>query len=342
MSLTIESNINLLPYNTFKVKAYARYLVRITSSNELQFLLSHVAFKENKRFILGGGSNILFLNNFEGLIIKSEEKGIKILSERDDDIAIQVASGVVWHDLVTTCLANNWGGLENLSLIPGTVGAAPIQNIGAYGVEFKNVVQKVDGIDLNTGEHRSLTNSECQFSYRDSIFKRDLKENFFISSVTLRLTRKNHHLNFHYDTLKKQLDSSNIANPTIQDISNAVIHVRRSRLPDPDVIGNAGSFFKNPVVTKKLADELKKQWPAIPIYPFENQSFKVSAGWLIEKAQWKGKKLGSAGVHEHQALVIVNHFDASGKEIFGLSEKICDDVREKFGITLQREVSMIE
>ena len=341
MPPVIESHINLQPYNTFKVKAYARYLVRINNANDLLSLLSQPVFKENKRFILGGGSNILFLNDFNGLIIKTEEQEINVLSEREDDISIQVASGVVWHNLVMTCLENNWGGVENLSLIPGTVGAAPIQNIGAYGVEIKNVVQKVEGIDLLTGEHRSFTNSECQFSYRDSIFKQELKKNFFISSVTLRLTKKNHHINSSYHTLKKQLESNNIINPTIQDVSGAVIQVRKSRLPDPAVIGNAGSFFKNPIVTKKLADDLKKRWPAMPVYPFENQSFKVSAGWLIEHTGWKGKSLGNAGVHEHQALVIVNHSNSSGKEIFTLSQKICNDVKNKFGITLSGEVSLI-
>ena len=341
MALRVETHVNLLPYNTFHVSAFARYLVRITNQNDVRDLLSESIFKENKRFILGGGSNILLINNFDGIVLKSEEKEIQILSENELNVSIKVASGVVWHELVMTCIRNNWGGIENLSLIPGTVGAAPIQNIGAYGVEIKNVIQKVEGIDLVTGEMRSFTNSECQFSYRDSIFKHDLKEIFFISSVTLRLTKRNHHINFNYDALKQQLIANNITQPTILEVSKAVMEVRRSKLPDPVKLGNAGSFFKNPIVSKKKAEELKKEWPTIPIYPFENQSFKVAAAWLIENCNWKGKQLGSVGVHQQQALVLVNHDNASGREIFELSQRIIEDVKQKFDITLSREVSVI-
>lgn len=341
MSLVIQSNIDLQPFNTFKVKANARFFTLIESIDDLFSLLSQPVFKENRHFILGGGSNIVLLNDFDGLVIKSNEKHIKVIQENEDEIHIEVASGMVWHDLVTTCLANNWGGIENLSLIPGTVGAAPIQNIGAYGVEIKSVIEKVHGVSLITGAMTTLTNAQCKFSYRESIFKYELKENIFISSVTLRLTKKNHHINYSYDALKHHFDRSSITQPDIHDVSRAVIQVRQSKLPDPARIGNAGSFFKNPVITESEAEKLKVSNPTIPIYPFENQLLKVSAGWLIEKCGWKGKRIGNVGVHDQQALVIVNHAKASGQEIFEFSEKIIHDVKEKFGIELIREVNMI-
>jgi UDP-N-acetylmuramate dehydrogenase len=341
MSLVIQSNIDLQPFNTFKVRANARYFTLIQSIDDVLSLLSHPLFKENKHLILGGGSNIVLLNDFDGLVIKSDEKQVRVVHESEDEISIEVSSGMAWHDLVTTCLTNNWGGVENLSLIPGTVGAAPIQNIGAYGVEIKNVVEKVSGVNLLTGAITTLSNSECKFSYRESIFKHALKEIFFISSVTLRLTKKNHHVNYSYDALKHQLDQSSITKPSIHDVSHAVIQVRKSKLPDPALIGNAGSFFKNPVITETEAERLKIAHPTIPIYQFENQLFKVAAGWLIEKSGWKGKRIGNVGVHDQQALVIVNHFNASGEEIFDLSERIIRDVKEKFEIELIREVNVI-
>ena len=342
MSLKIEQQVDLQRYNTFKVKAHARYLARITSKNDLKQLISTSIFQDNNRFILGGGSNVVFLHDFEGLVIKSEGTGIRIISESEDAVEINVASGMVWHDLVIECLKNNWGGIENLSLIPGTVGAAPIQNIGAYGVEIKDMVINVDGVVMNTGAERSLTNAECKFSYRESIFKHELKENFFISSVTLRLTKENHKIYSEYEALKVRLAQLNITTPTIHDISRTVIKIRQQKLPDPSVIGNAGSFFKNPVVTIHQLEKLKREWPSIPFYPFENQTFKVPAGWLIETCGWKGKRVGNVGVHEHQALVIVNYANANGEEIFQLSEQILRDVESKFGIKLMREVNMID
>jgi UDP-N-acetylmuramate dehydrogenase len=341
MPITIEQHVDLLPYNTFKVEAKARYLVRVSSPADLQQLLSTDIFKENSRFILGGGSNVVFRHDFDGLIIKSEEKNVEIIDESDDEVTIKVASGVVWHDLVTECLNNNWGGIENLSLIPGTVGAAPIQNIGAYGVEIQEVVKQVHGVMLESGEERSFNNDDCQFSYRESIFKHVLKENFFISSVTLRLTKKNHRINTEYDALKTRFNQQHITTPTIQDVSRAVIEIRKDKLPDPFIIGNAGSFFKNPVISSGQLENLKKQWPLIPSYHSENQTFKVPAGWLIENCGWKGKRMGRVGVHQHQALVIVNHDHANGEEIFQLSEQICRDVENKFGLTLTREVNVI-
>jgi len=342
MPIQIEHDVNLQPYNSFKVKATARHLVRITSLSDLQELISTPIYKENKRFILGGGSNVVFIHDFDGLVIKSEETKMTVVEENDDLVTIRVSSGMVWHDLVMTCLKNNWGGIENLSLIPGTVGAAPIQNIGAYGIEVKDVIVRVDGMMLNTGEEQSIKAADCKFSYRESIFKHELKEFFFISSVTLRLTKKKHKINSNYDALKARLAQLNIISPTIHDVSRTVIEIRQSKLPDPVMIGNAGSFFKNPVITINQLEKLKKDWPTIPFYPFENQLVKIPAGWLIETCGWKGKRVGLVGVHEHQALVIVNYSQASGKEIFQLSEQILNDVEEKFELKLMREVNMID
>jgi len=342
MPIKIEHDVDLQPYNSFKVKANAQHLVRISSISELQQLISTPIFKENKRFILGGGSNVVFLHDFNGLVIKSDEKKMTVIDENDDDVTLQVASGMVWHDLVMHCLKNNWGGIENLSLIPGSVGAAPIQNIGAYGVEVKEVIVQVDGMMLDTGEERCIKGADCKFSYRESIFKHELKEIFFISSVTLRLTKKKHKINSNYEALKVRLAQLGILNPTIHDVSNTVIEIRQSKLPDPKVIGNAGSFFKNPVVSLNQFEKLKKQWPLIPFYHYDNQSVKIPAGWLIENCEWKGKRIGHVGVHQHQALVIVNYSEASGEEIFMLSEQILSDVEAKFELKLMREVNMID
>ena len=341
MPFTIEQNVNLEPYNTFKVKANARYLARLKTLNDLVEVRKTDLFRDSRRFILGGGSNILLIHDFDGLILKSELKGIAIEREDQNEVLIKVASGENWHEVVLYCLGKNWGGIENLSLIPGTVGAAPIQNIGAYGVEIKDVIENVEGVKLDTGDQVTLTKDECTFSYRESIFKHDLREKIFISSVTLRLRKKNHLINYDYGNLRDHLLLRNNSTPTIHDVSNAVIEIRQKKLPDPNLIGNAGSFFKNPVVNTAQLENLKSHWSNIPFYPFENQNFKIPAGWLIEMCGWKGKRIGNVGVHKHQSLVIVNHDHASGDEIYSLSEKICNDVQEKFGITLTREVNMI-
>lgn len=341
MALSIQENIDLQPYNTFHVKARARYFVRIQSMSDMKLLLNEPVFKNNKRLILGGGSNCVFVNDFDGLIVRVETRGIEILRQSESEIHVKVASGEVWHDFVMHCLSNNWGGVENLSLIPGTVGAAPIQNIGAYGVEVKELIEHVDGISFEDGVERSFTNEECNFSYRESIFKHALSKNFFISSITLRLTTKNHRINTSYGGLNDYLNKQNIASPTIHDVSRGVIAIRRSKLPDPALIGNAGSFFKNPVISFEALRKLQEKYPEIPSYYTDNQLFKVPAGWLIEKAGWKGKRFHDVGVHEHQALVIVNHLHARGEEIFSLSQQIIDDVNKKFNVQLTREVNII-
>jgi len=341
MASSIEENIELQPFNTFHVKARAKYFVRIQSINVLKSLLREPIFKQNRHFILGSGSNCVFVRDFDGLVMKIETNGIDIIAENNEEVLVKVASGEVWHDFVLHCLSKNWGGVENLSLIPGTVGAAPIQNIGAYGVEVKNLIERVDVVDLSTGVERSLTNKECKFSYRESIFKHEWSKNIFISSVTLRLRTKNHLINTSYRALNEELVKQNITSPTIHDVSRHVIDIRRSKLPDPTQLGNAGSFFKNPVIDKNHLIELQKAYSEMPYYPTENQLVKVPAGWLIEKAGWKGKRSEHAGVHHLQALVIINHNDASGEEIFNLSQQIIDDVKEKFDIQLTREVNII-
>jgi UDP-N-acetylmuramate dehydrogenase len=337
----IEENKSLKPFNTFGIDVNAAYFVTVTSLQELQEVLSSTIYKNEKHLILGGGSNILFTNDFDGLIIKTALKGIEIVNETADTITIKVGAAEIWHDVVMHCVHNNWGGIENLSLIPGTMGAAPIQNIGAYGVEIKEVVEEVEAIDLITGEQKTFTHAECRFGYRESIFKNALKEKYFISSVTLTLRTKRHQLNVSYGAISDTLNQMNISTPTIRSVSDAVVHIRESKLPDPRVLGNAGSFFKNPTITKEHFELIQKINPTTPSYQTVNQEVKVPAGWLIEQCGWKGKKINNVGVHSQQALVLVNYGNGNGKEIFELSEKIYESVKEKFNIMLTREVNII-
>lgn len=339
--IEIEENISLRPYNTFGIEANARHFCRISSVDQLIELINTPVYKNEPHLVLGGGSNVLFTKDYAGLVIKADLKGINIEEETDDSVLLNVKSGEVWHELVMYCVQRKWGGIENLSLIPGTVGAAPIQNIGAYGVEIKEVIQKVDGIDLMTGEHKSFNNDECHFGYRESIFKYQLKENIFISSVTLSLTKKNHQFNTSYGAITDTLKAMNITQPTLKSISDAVIQIRRSKLPDPRVIGNAGSFFKNPTISLTHFENLKKQYPQIPGYHSVNQDVKVPAGWLIEQCNWKGKRINNIGVHTQQALVLVNYGDGKGEEILQLAMQIVSSVKEKFNITLTPEVNLI-
>jgi UDP-N-acetylmuramate dehydrogenase len=341
MTVKIEEEKSLRPFNTFGIDVNAAYFATVTSPQDLGEVLSSTIYKNEKHLILGGGSNILFTKDFDGLVIKVDLKGIDIINENEEAITIQVASGEIWHELVMHCVKNNWGGIENLSLIPGLMGAAPIQNIGAYGVEIKNVIDEVHGIDLVTGERRVFKNEECRFGYRESVFKHELKEKYFISSITLTLTKKSHQFNISYGALQDTLKSMNNTTLTVQSISDAVIAIRQSKLPDPRVIGNAGSFFKNPTITQQHYQSLQKSFPSIPFYPSVNQEVKVPAGWLIEQCGWKGKKINNIGVHTHQALVLVNYGNGNGEEIFSLAMKIVASVKEKFNITLTPEVNII-
>ena len=337
----IEENKSLKLFNTFGLDVKASYFCAISSIEELQALLKTKIYQQTKHLILGGGSNILFTKDFDGLVINVGLKGIHVVCENDETITLQVASGEGWHELVMHCVKNNRGGIENLSLIPGLTGAAPIQNIGAYGVEVKDVIQSVEGIDLNTGEVKSFTKEECRFGYRESVFKHEIKKNIFISSITLTLTTKSHQLNAHYGAIQDTLKRMNITSPTIQSISDAVIEIRQSKLPDPHIIGNAGSFFKNPTITLQHYQSLQRHYAEIPNYPTVNQEVKVPAGWLIEQCGWKGKKINEVGVHAHQALVLVNYGNGNGNEIVDLANKIIASVKEKFYITLAPEVNII-
>ncbi len=339
--MNILKNISLRPYNTFGVEASARYFCQITEEEQFKSLLQTDLYKNEKVLILGGGSNVLFTKDFEGLVIKTSIKGIDIVQEDDEAVTIKVMSGEMWHDLVMHCVNHQWGGIENLSLIPGNVGAAPIQNIGAYGVEVKQVVKEVSVINRIDGEGNTFQNHECEFGYRESIFKHQLKEKIFISSVTLSLTKKKHLYTTNYGALQDTLKTMNIREPSLKAISNAVIHIRKSKLPDPSQLGNAGSFFKNPTITLSHYQSLQKEHSNIPGYHSVNQDVKVPAGWLIEQCGWKGKRINDIGVHAHQALVIVNYGNGNGEEVFHLAMQIISSVKEKFNITLTPEVNII-
>lgn len=290
-------------------------------------------------FILNGGSNVLLTRDRAGLVIKLEFKGIEILKEDEDYAWVKVATAENWHQFVLWTLDEGFGGLENLSLIPGNAGTAPMQNIGAYGVEIKDTMVELSALDRETGEIRIFKNEECNFGYRDSVFKNIYKDRYVILDVTFKLTKKNHALHTSYGAIRSELEREGIQNPSIRDISNAVIKIRQSKLPDPKKIGNAGSFFKNPVIPKAQFEKLREAYPDIPGYP-AGDKIKTAAGWLIDRAGWKGKRFGDAGVHDRQALVLVNHGNAVGKEIYELSEKIVKDIEEKFGIRLEREVNV--
>lgn len=338
--ISIQENIDLLPYNTFKIAAKARYFVSVTSVAEFRELIDTPLYKNQKHLILGGGSNILLTRDFEGLVIKVDLKGIDTVWEDDSTIILKVGAGELWHSFVMFCVANNYGGVENMSLIPGTLGAAPMQNIGAYGVEAKDFIKTVEAIDVNLGDVRVFNNAECEFGYRESVFKHKFKGKYFISSVTLTLTKKNHVLNTSYGAIQQTLDQQHTV-PSVKSISDAVIAIRQQKLPDPKVIGNAGSFFKNPTIDRSQYESLKKNYPEIPGYSTGHQSVKVPAGWLIEQCGWKGKTFDTIGVHPHQALVLVNYGNGTGEKIWTLAQNILASVKEKFAIELNAEVNII-
>lgn len=339
--IDIQEKVNLAPYHTFGIEEYARWFTRISQTEQISALLEHPLFHKEPHFMLGGGSNVLFTRPFEGLIVRIELKGIEVIRNDNHYVWIKAAAGENWHDLVMFCMQHNYGGIENLSLIPGMVGAAPIQNIGAYGVELSEVLEEVEGFDLTSGSKRSINAQDCRFGYRESIFKQELKGKFLISSITLRLTKANHRLHISYGTIADTLAAMNITHPTIQDISQAVIKIRSSKLPDPMKLGNAGSFFKNPVVDMSHYYTLKEKHPDIPAFFVDNQQVKIPAAWLIEQCGWKGRRFGDVGVHVHQPLVLVNYGKASGEEILQLARNIRDSVAEKFNIHLQPEVNII-
>jgi UDP-N-acetylmuramate dehydrogenase len=340
--MTFLENVDLQPYNTFGIKVKARYFITLRSAEEISGLLMNDLFKRQRHLFLGGGSNVLFTKDFDGIIAHVQVIGTRTVKEDDDFIEIEVGAGTNWHELVQHCVANDWGGIENLSLIPGTAGAAPMQNIGAYGVEIRQVITSVSAVEISTGHQRTFDNAACQFGYRDSIFKGEAKGRYVISSVTLRLTKRNHQLVTHYGTINEELRQQGDQPLTIGRISDAVISIRRSKLPDPAQIGNAGSFFKNPSIDTALYDLIQQAHPTVPAYPAGESQVKVPAGWLIEQCGWKGKQVGNIGVHRQQALVLVNYGGGSGNDLWQLAMDIRASVNEKFGIILQPEVNIID
>jgi len=334
--MKIEKSHSLKPYNTFGLEYKAENLLRITNEQDIYEVLVE-EYKPIK--ILGGGSNILLTKDIEGYLLKNELKGIHIIDEDEDHVLAQVASGEYWHNFVLWSISHNLGGLENLSLIPGTVGAAPMQNIGAYGVEQEAVFHSLQAINLETGYKKTFFKYECGFGYRESVFKNELKDKYFITHVNYLLKKRNHVLNLEYGAIKTVLHEKGISDPTIQDVSDAVIEIRNSKLPNPKKIGNAGSFFKNPVVPKSIFLEIKSDYPEVPFYPIDENLVKIPAGWLIEKSGFKGIRNNNIGVHKDQALVLVNYGDGSGQEILDLSKLIQKTVFEKFNIEISTEVN---
>ena len=337
--MDIIKNKSLKSYNTFGIDCNSSFFTRINTLKDLEELYQQPLFKNQKKLILGGGSNILFTSNFEGLVIKNEIKGIEIIKETKDVVEVQIGAGVNWHEFVIYAVNNKWGGVENMSLIPGNCGTAPMQNIGAYGVEIKDTFISLNAYEIETGEIVSFDRKKCDFGYRESVFKNNLKDQYIILDITLRLQKKPI-LNTKYGDINNTLIKNNISKPTIKDVSNAVIEIRTSKLPNPKEIGNAGSFFKNPIIQQDQFKELKTKFPEIVSYPVNEKQVKLAAGWLIEKAGWKGKDFGDFGVHKKQSLVLVNYNNASGKEIFDLSQDILEDVYQKFQVKLEREVNI--
>ena len=338
--MTIQQNISLKPYNTFGLDATARFFAEIQSIEELKSVLQNFDYQTIDKLFLGGGSNILLTKNYEGLVIKINLKGIQKVSEDDSNVYVQAGAGESWHDLVMYCVENQYAGMENLSLIPGTVGAAPMQNIGAYGVEIKDIFEELQALNLQTLETETFNLADCHFGYRESIFKHEAKGKYVITSVTFKLN-KVPVFKVAYGDIQKTLEEMNVKLLSIKAVSDAVISIRKSKLPDPAEIGNSGSFFKNPEIPKVQYDDLKLKFEHIPSYPINETVVKVPAGWLIEQAGWKGFRDGEIGVHARQALVLVNYGGGTGEQIKALSAKIQASVLEKFGISLSTEVNFI-
>lgn len=334
--MEILKNISLKPYNTFGIDITADTFVKIESEADLKQALRRFP----KPFVLGGGSNMLLTKNVTLPVFHIQIRGISVVEETPDFVWIKASAGENWHDFVCFCLEKGYGGLENLSLIPGNVGTAPVQNIGAYGVEMKDVMVCCEAINTKTLTNKTFTNAACRFAYRESVFKTTEKGNYIITSVTFKLTKRNHLLNTNYGDIKKILAEKNNSNPTLSDVAQAVISIRKEKLPDPKILGNSGSFFKNPIVNKTVAQKLRCQHPQMPTYDMPDQSVKIPAGWLIEACSLKGYRQGDAGVHKNQALVLVNYGNASGTEIWQLAQYVQQKVKETFGIAIEPEVNI--
>ncbi|MBX2876353.1 MAG: UDP-N-acetylmuramate dehydrogenase [Saprospiraceae bacterium] len=338
--MKIEKQVSLTDYNSFGIGVIAENLARISKVADIQEIVAH--YPDKPKLVLGGGSNCLFISNpLSSLLLKNEILGIELVDQDETYTTIKVGGGENWHELVLWCVQRGLGGIENLSLIPGTVGAAPIQNIGAYGVELKDVFQQLEAIDLTTGHATRFAHEDCQFGYRSSVFKTKLKGKVLIANVYLKLKHRNHSLNTSYGAINGYLEEQGIGEPTIKDVSEAVIAIRTSKLPDPGKIGNAGSFFKNPEIPKAQFLDLQKKFPNIVHYPGSDGLIKVPAGWLIDQCGWKGKRFGAVGCYAHQALVIVNYGGATGQEILAHAERVAESVLDTYGIQLTPEVNII-
>lgn len=333
------TNYSLRKLHTFGTEASARFYFEFTETEDFEAYISTTKdWQELPLLILGEGSNLLFVSDFPGIIINPNVPGIRVVHEDRNNVWLEVGAGVKWDELVHFAVFNQWGGIENLSLIPGKTGAAAVQNIGAYGMEIQNRIESVTGFDLKTQSEYTLESTDCQYNYRDSIFKNELKNRFIITSVVIKLDKFPEFI-LNYGDLKTEVEKTGTVN--LRTIRETVIRIRETKLPDPKMIGNAGSFFKNPLVESSFAEQLLAKNPGMPYYPAAENRTKLAAGWLIEQCGWKGFRRGDAGVHDKQALVLVNHENATGKEIFNLSEEIRFSVHQKFGVDLEREVNVI-
>lgn len=337
--MTLHSNFSLKNYNTFGIEAKAKQFIAVHSLDELKTVL--VENPTEKKFILGGGSNMLLTQDINALVIHIDLKGKKIIDENDDFVWVESQAGENWHEFVLWTIDQNFGGLENMSLIPGNVGTTPVQNIGAYGAEIKDHFISCQAISIANQELRTFQNEECRFGYRESIFKNEVKDQYIITSVVFKLTKRNHKINTSYGDILGELEKNNIHNPSLKDVSNAVIAIRQSKLPDPKELGNSGSFFKNPIVPKSDFEKIHQRFPEMKYFEVSATEVKVPAGWLIEQAGFKGKRFGDAGVHKNQALVLVNYGNATGQEILAVSKDIQETVFKTFGIRIEAEVNVI-
>ena len=337
--MQVAENFSLKAYNTFGVDVMARKFISVHNTEELRDVLQQAYASEI--FILGGGSNMLLTKDIDKTVVHIGLKGIELISESRDEVILKVGAGENWHQFVLYCIERGYGGLENLSLIPGNVGTAPVQNIGAYGVELKDTFESCEAMRIQTLEVDTFTGTQCEFGYRNSVFKNKLKGEYIITSVNFRLSKNNHKLSTSYGAIQEELDKHNIKTPTIKNVSDAVISIRQQKLPDPRELGNSGSFFKNPVIEETEFKKLQKQFPEIPFYTLDENKIKIPAGWLIDQAGLKGFRKGDAAVHKNQALVLVNYGDATGQEILALSKEIQDKIYKKYGIRLEPEVNVI-
>lgn len=337
--MEILSQFSLKNHNTFGIEAKAKQFIAVHSIDELKKVLEEN--KNQPKFILGGGSNMLLTKDIDALVIHIDLKGKKIVDENDDYVWVESQAGETWHDFVLWTIKQDFGGLENMSLIPGNVGTTPVQNIGAYGTEIKDTFVSCDAMNIETQKIKTFTHAECNFGYRESIFKNEVKDQYIITSVTYRLTKRNHKINTSYGDITAELAKNNITNPSLKDVSNAVIAIRQNKLPDPKELGNSGSFFKNPILLKSDFEKIHQKFPEMKYYDVSKTEVKVPAGWLIEQAGFKGKRFGDAGIHKNQALVLVNYGNATGQEILAVSKDIQKTVFEKFGINIEAEVNVI-